>query len=628
MRQKNPNNGTKKSGLIRWKGFYGLGILLGMGLFYFCFLFDYHLKSKIENIGSSLNQAQVEIGSLKSRFFRGEMELSDFRVANQQDPSRDLFKIDRIRIKFRVEPLFRKKLIIDDMAITGVHYDIERNVSGSITEQELTGRQGLIERVASGFYTELRNDMGENPLRNLGQLLTGFDISSRVENSLAQLESQKKVHEIKQNLDLVEASWEQGVQKLPPLPQIIQAHDKIALLAGRSPAGSEGLSELIQIKTSLEGQKISATQAWGHMNEQAKSVEADFGAINPLIDKDVATLEKRLKLPRLDFADLTPMLLGSTLLTYLERLTYWVDLSRRRMPKGSRDNSLVLQERARGVTVHFGKMAAYPAFLLYHASVKSEIQSQDPSQGKVEGLIEGLTSDPPIYGAPTKFQIAAEFPDRGIEGVKVSGEIDHTGSVSKEELLVSADTFPFVNYPINDGGDVSLHLAKAKGRISAKVNFEDNSLVANLGIHFSEASYTTVSRFKRIEEVIDSSVSGLDTWDLRSSASGPFDHLKFLAASDLGEHIASSLHSEFHHQIGAIEDDLKKNILDEIYPQKEALLSTFDGLRSKYLDAAHDRLTAIQDLISLSDQSIVHGSTGRSVAGRVRHPASSGSTHN
>jgi uncharacterized protein (TIGR03545 family) len=600
------------TGKFRWKALYAIGAALVLLGLYCTILLDLNLRSGFESFGSALNQAQVNIGSLHTRLFKGELTIENLEITNDREPTRNLIQIDKIAINVVLEPLLRRKLIVHQINISGVHYNTERKVPGNLPADDIS-RLGppLMERVATGFYSQVRGELGENPLKTLGALLTGVDMGTKVAMSKNELQSIRTIATLRQRIDATETNWKDLIARMPSADSIISAQDTMKELkkaqSEHAIADAEVTGKLHAINDKLLGQKADSSAAWATIVEQSRGVQTDFERMGVLLDQDVRMLKSRLKLPRLDYDDLTSALFGPVMLGYLERATYWTDLSRRRMPVASQVGQVTVVPQpgtGGGVNYHFSKRAAYPAFLIYQVQIHSKSTVTDPTLVDVDGSIKGITSDPWVYSEPLALSLTVDYPTKQVSKAHLEGTIDHTGTVPREELTFTAASLPITGLPINDAGDVQLTLSRGTAAVKAVMALQDSDLNASINANVTDARFQINSRFKEIQTVIENSVASAPSFEITGKLAGKLDALAYSSSSEVGRKLASDLRYEFKHQIGAIEDDLRKNILDEIYPQREALVTRFTEAREKVFMSAQSRIKSIQDLLGLTDREL------------------------
>jgi uncharacterized protein (TIGR03545 family) len=598
-----PLKRAPKSRWIRWNGLWIVASIAILFLGYAFLLMDLHIAWTLERFATALNGAQVNVGSLHVSLFRGECEIRGLEVTDKTAPLKNVLEVDRISFHLLFAPLLSKKVVVEDLQIEGLKHATDRRLSGAITpnDEEEDARPGLLQRVSTGLYSDLRREIGENPFRNIGILLTGMDITSRVERSLSELSSNLKIAALKTRLEEDADHWEQIPKEATPTSVVENYRRDLARILNppkREPnLLSQDVATLREIQLGLGVEEKKTSRLLDQVTNEVSALRSEETGLDLLINQDIRLLAGRLNLPRLDYDDLSTMVLGSTLLNALERLAYWVDLSRRRMPKGSRRGQLVTAalERSRGADLQFGTLATIPNFLLKHATIFSEL-SQDPFQGRARGTIEGLNSNPSVYGKPTLFHLSLEFPASNLEGFEGEIKVDHTGETATELFTVSANSVPLDKFFLSDAGDLIVGFRKGHAKITGTVLFSENSIQADLAANVSGVDYSVATHFKRLEESVLAILDGLTAFDVKATLRGPIDKPSFDVKSQLGERLARGIHSEFRPQISAIEDDLRKNILDRVHPQREQIRSSLQVVTERTVHPLEMKVSELRQL--------------------------------
>lgn len=602
MSATNNHPNKKITALVRWKGFWILACLFSIGIVYGKLFFDRHLLDYLERLGSILNYARVDIGALRTDFWRGELEISKLQIAHHTQPMKNLIEVDRIHFRFLLGPLFRKKIVIEEMKVTGVHYRTDRDTSGLVGQEIelIPSYSSFIDRVARGIYTELRNQSGDNPLRGLGLLLGGIDIAGAV-NSFTGLDSLKNIKILKDDIYKASEQWEKGLKESAALNPTRDFKTRIDS-SFRSKSRHEIMKMKEEITTKLN-QLQSLEKAIMH---RVGTLDEDLKKIGDSINTDITQVESSLKIPRMDAEDLTPQIFGAKLLNWMERITYWVDFARRRMPKGSRQNqiTMVVREPSRGTSVHFGKMAAYPALLLYKADFFSAL-SEETKAGRVRGVMTGLTSDPPIYGRPMELELEVDIPEKRLESGKFKLIIDHTLNNMSEWLEFSIASLIIENLTIIDNNDLKFSIAKAIGSLDASLSFQEHELKAQVKTALYQVQYQISSRFKRLEETLHDILRSSQSIDLVAKVEGPLDKPTLDATSNLGKQLALGLQDEFKHQVAIVKDQIGQAIEERIAIEKDPLLSKYRQLQQGMLNPIRGEILNFKGLILLANQALL-----------------------
>lgn len=568
-----------------------LGLFAGVILYTACLL-DTHLRYGFEMVASRVNGGRVEAHSLKTHLFTGRFEMSQLHITNPFNPTENLIQIEQITGKLLIGPLLRRKLVIDHMNITGARLFIERGSYGGIEETAFeTG--SIFERMAPGFASPALAQIAQGPLRLLGQVATGIDIKGKLEGNLSRLGSFRRLEELRGDISALSKMKEELLSSAAGTT-VGELGDRIQRLkAARAPS-----SKLSPDTWSAIYQEAKA--ALGPLNMNLEQTQSRFDRIHqnldtlvPFIEADVAELKSQMKLPRLDRDDLSSDLFSPTIMSALDRLAYWLNMGRRRMPTGSK--LIVRQEQSRGQAIHFGKDGGWPAVLV--GAVNFVPSGRGDS---LEGTLTGLTSDPPLYGAPLILNLKVSSTGSKIEDLKIGLLVDHRMPTPNEILDISFQSVPIGNVSLNEGYDLRYSLASGKARGKARLRIEGERLEFDWDTQITDATFQVNSRHRQIQSTIEQASKPMRSFTLTGRAEGPFTDVGFTIRSELGKRLAEAIRRDFRHSIDAIDDTLKMELLDYFDPKRKSLqyeLSTLERLVVGELD---DRLSALRGIANLA----------------------------
>jgi len=105
---------------MRWKNFIPFVIIVVAGTIIYLFFLDTILKFSIQNLGSSIAGAKVEVRKVHFDILKLSIDARDLRVGNKKDEWRNLFEAGKIKFAMNPGLLFERKFIIDEMTAEGV----------------------------------------------------------------------------------------------------------------------------------------------------------------------------------------------------------------------------------------------------------------------------------------------------------------------------------------------------------------------------------------------------------------------------------------------------------------------------------------------------------------------------
>jgi uncharacterized protein (TIGR03545 family)/uncharacterized protein (TIGR03546 family) len=575
------------------------------------------LLSRIERVASQMNGARVNVGHLQIKPLRGEIILGDIQIGSPLSPSRNLFQVQRIQMNFLYRPLLRKKLVFENFTVEGVRLDTERAESASLPESDLQqGVAGLLERSATGYYADVRSAMKTNPLKYLGSLNSGLSLNPRVDQLRTQLETLLSLEKQEKEIQTLSGNWESGKLKIPTKEWIQSVRARMEAIDSKDK--EEALRALNVLRAEIAGSISAVTEIAASFSESLGNVQRGIASLTPTLDTDVIRVKEALRLPDFSMEDLSPQLFGSTILSALERLAYWIDLSRRRMPLGDATEkmTLVLKETGRGTDVFFANRSGSPELLIPEIKFVADTKQE----GGVTGRIFGLTSEPSFYQYPAGADIEIDFPAQKIEKAKLTLAVDHTTYLFKEELTFEAQSLPLTRLALHDTSSLSLLIEQATLALKFNAAFENAQVKAGWNARIDNAQYTVNSRFLPEETALRRLLSPIQSIQLQGGAEGRSDQLHLTVESNLGKVLSAGLRQEFRHALGAIDDNIRRSILDKAEPSRLALASRISQLRQGALQTVNRSLKDLQDLASEADtlKGRLTNPKGKTTASRIR----------
>ncbi|MBI4060614.1 MAG: hypothetical protein HY403_04220, partial [Elusimicrobia bacterium] len=110
-------------------GTLGAALLLWAFVFFF---FDPILKRALIAGGLAAAGAKVEIGSLRSKWLGGALEIRDVAVADRDAPMKNLVEFSRIAFHLDTSAALRGKGVVREAAFEGLRLGAARKTSGAI----------------------------------------------------------------------------------------------------------------------------------------------------------------------------------------------------------------------------------------------------------------------------------------------------------------------------------------------------------------------------------------------------------------------------------------------------------------------------------------------------------------
>jgi hypothetical protein len=140
------------------------------------------------------------------------------------------------------------------------------------------------------------------------------------------------------------------------------------------------------------------------------------------------------------------------------------------------------------------------------------------------------------------------------------------------------------------------------GKLNFDAHFWPTRMQAEWNASFVDVSYSISSQHKQVEEVLTRLFDPVPSFEISGEVSGPFDAIQLRASSALGRSLAAGLQSEFQNQLLAIDENLRREILDLVDSPKADMLSRLRDADKQILLPLQATFKEIQDLLENSDQ--------------------------
>ena len=213
---------------IRWQGiFVFIGLSLILTIFWLIFI-DGIVKRTIEAYGTKAVGAKVELADADLKLFPLGLTLEGLAVTNPDKPMENIVEISRTALLLDPLQLLRRKVIVDEMALTGIRVNTARKTSGAVQTQKAKESKEAAQKPASSFCES-------TGLPAFGAL----DVQKIL--SEEKLESLEWIQKIQNKIKGENNSWQKRLQELPGKEKFDLYRSRIEKLK----SGSGGLGGLL-----------------------------------------------------------------------------------------------------------------------------------------------------------------------------------------------------------------------------------------------------------------------------------------------------------------------------------------------------------------------------------------------
>jgi len=247
---------------IRWWGliaFFGLLLVVTMVWY---LLAPHLIKNSIEELGSEVLGAKVEINSVELSLFPVSVAINNLVAADPELPLKNLFESDQIKFAVDAGALLWKKIVIEELVLTGVKIATKREFSGA-----LEGGRKSTQAIEKAIEVALPD-------------ISNLDINELV--AKADLITLKRIDKLKQEQNKLAQEWRTVLDKDEFDNRIVEIKSEYERLAKRAKKNKLNL--------------IKDRKSWKKLKQSIDAERKQIASLSDKLKRDKRSLSVQLKL--------------------------------------------------------------------------------------------------------------------------------------------------------------------------------------------------------------------------------------------------------------------------------------------------------------------------------------------
>ena len=301
----------RPKGIALNAGFIALLFILSL------FFTDAWLERQLENIGSLIVGARVEIDNLDISIIGAHIRWDSLQVTDPSDTWKNLITTGRSELDMQFLPLLSNKIIVDLVLLSNLNSGTERTTDGKIDKPKATAEPNFFTRT----MTQLEGDISIAPVWNLDQFAKKVNVDSIL--SLLDIRSPEKIDSLRNALDVSLQKWDKFFKD----NKLNEIHRIETRVKGIVPAEIKSLDGLISametvksVQTTIDSAQNFVKSTKNDLIGDLDSVQAGIGLVDNWVKNDYQKALEKAKLPDLSKQNIGKFIFGDKIVAQVNRV--------------------------------------------------------------------------------------------------------------------------------------------------------------------------------------------------------------------------------------------------------------------------------------------------------------------
>jgi len=558
------------------------------------FFTDAWLERQLENIGSLLVGAKVEIDNLDISLVGAHIRWDSLQVTDPADTWKNLFSTGRSELDMQFLPLLSNKIIVDQVLFADLNSGTKRSTDGKLDKPVA---------VKPNFFTrtiaQLNGDVSQAPAWNLDQFAKKVNVDSII--SLLDIRSPAKIDSFRKDLNENFGKWDKIFTETD-LTGIRRVEDKVK---GIMPADIKTLDGLVSametvksVQTSIDSAKNFVTTTKNDLTGDLQSVQGGVGLVDNWVKDDYTRALQKAKLPDLSKQNIGKFIFGDKIVAQLNRALQIAGTAREYSSKFQSDKPKKEKPpRLKGQNIHFPLKKATPKFWI------KEIKVTGKTAGALafSGQISDIVSNQSVIGQPTVISINGTRGDKA--ALTLAGEFNYLEDIPRESFKVNMAQIPMKDVKLSNSALLPNALSRGIGSVDADVDIRGEQLTGGIDFVGQNLQFAVQEKTEKSDvflEKIQMMISNTSTIDFRSRVKSQGEELDFSVNSNLDDVV----YQQFRSIVSSEIDETKKNIQNKVGEKVNKVQSEFTTFVSDKKEALESQMQKVEQLVENNVQMV------------------------
>ena len=561
--------------IIRWGGFLSFFLISGLIAAGGIFFAESFVRDFLQSQLTDMNGARANIDKVDIHYSPFSLDIRNIQITDPQNPMTNSVQIENARFNMSLGNLFLKKVIINEMSISGIRIDTPRKTSGALKKKaEVKKAPGLDDAGEKLF------EIPEIELPDIKELL-----------QKEPLISDTAFKKLDQDIEATRDNWKSTSDKITDKARWDNYETRYKQiernLKGNFQQKISAVQEAKTLKDDLEKEIEQISNARRQFNQDWDRLETEFKDAKAAPRQDIDRIKKKYSLDNLNAENISQLLFGPQAAEYMALARKWYQ---RLKPYIEDDEPREIPvERSKGRDIKFAERNPMPDFYVGKASIDAQLP-----RGEFVGSITHISSDQSINKQPMRMLLQGKnMKHRNSE--EITAEFNYVNKNKGFSLF----NYTLTGYQLNDFNiskqeKLSLSIDKALMDFKIQSRLEKGQLDGTSLTRFEQVNFSSnkSSTGKSMTAMIASSFADIKQFDINTRFKGSLHSLSFKIDSDLDNKLGAQMKTKLNQRKEQFETELKQRLqarIEEPLQRIEQKRQQLNALKSE-LDAKEQAL--------------------------------------
>ena len=586
--------------MLRWQGFTILAVLIILFVVLGLIFTDLWLENKIEDTGSAINKAKVEIDGLDFSFTELKLKWDRLQVTDPKNTWKNIVETGTVEFDMEFLPLLSKKVIIENIQISDVRSGTQRETDGKIEKEKID------ELMKDNFVGQTIDNLNKQVSSTVSTEFGSFKRKVNTDSILALLNIRSigRIDSLQKNLTKKYDDWQTNLNNINVQTELTSLEKQINAMDVKKVKTVEDFRSAVN---AIDQVKSSVNSLVDRVNDTKKNMENDFqsskkgiSSIDDWIAEDYKSALSKAKLPQFGAGNIGEMIFGKSLIDQFNSYLGYIGKAREYSAKLKSDEPEKKKPpRLKGQDIYFYTENARPDFWIKNIN----LSGLTPDEIELKGVAKNIVSDQRQIGKKTEIEIAGKSAKKA--SVSFDGLLNYLGDFPEENFNLEYSGFSLAhtklsrtkflpNEVLKGFGAVNASLKLAGEQIDGNIKFAGNNLVFD----FSNQPPPK----NKLEEIINSVVRSVNYVTFTAKIKGKNDNLKFSLDSNLDDLFAEKIKSIVGEEVNKAKQKIKSKIDSEVNKRREQL-TTLVKEKEAFLNSEIEKYKKqVDEKVKLADE--------------------------